>query len=55
MLLLLAQKENREEMGVERSKCDRKYNPHLWKGYSALFQQKWNAYRKAGISIRKYL
>jgi hypothetical protein len=38
MLLLLAQKENSEEMGLGRSKCDRKDNPDLWKGYHPLFQ-----------------
>jgi hypothetical protein len=55
MPLLLAQKENREEMGLGRSKYDRKDDPHLWKGYNALFQQEWNAIRRAGITIRRYL
>jgi hypothetical protein len=32
MFLLLAQKENREEMGLGRGKGDRKENPYLWKG-----------------------
>jgi hypothetical protein len=38
MLLLLAQKEDREEMSLGRSKWNRKDNPHLWKGYNALLQ-----------------
>ena len=38
MLLLLAQKENRKEMGLGDCNRDRKDDPHLWKEDHAMFQ-----------------
>jgi len=50
MLLLLAQKENRKEVGPCHCQRHRKDNSRLWKGDSTLFQQEWNDNRRKGIA-----